>query len=208
MKQRSVYSEIWKDEKFVNLSKSAMILALYCMTNPSMKLICAYMITDREILFDTNLTVKELKSAKEEIKIIGLFFLENYCVLKTEFAVFKFKGPHLKKAISSFLEELPENVLQLVNSDTLSIPYTHPIHRVGNSNSNSNSNSSNSNSKGVKNETNEADTRELQKVIAAYNTSFRKNIKSSEAFKANFADWRKVHELPYIISAIRKAAMH
>ncbi len=141
MKQRAIFQEIWRDSKFVELNKTAKLVMLYCLTNSNIRLIRAFRLTDREIMFDTGITAKELKVAKVALYSVGVVFLDDFCILKTNYGVFKYKGKHLKKAIDAQLSEIPEKVLEILKSDTLWIEYQESIDRVGDSDSDSDSDS-------------------------------------------------------------------
>lgn len=115
----------------MGLSRASKIIALYCLTSPNIKLIRAYRLTDREIIFDTGVTQVELNSSKKELLSLDISFSSGYCLLNTPYAVFNYKGKHLQKAIANQLSEIPNKVKQILKSNTLCISHTYPIDRVG-----------------------------------------------------------------------------
>lgn len=139
MRQTSIYSDIWRDPIFADLSNNAKLLAIYCLTNPNKKLINCYRLPDREIMFDLNIKINELNKTKEELKKINIYFDQNYCFIKNEYCYSNYKGKLLESAMNKELLQLPQNIIELSKSDTISIQYQYPIDRV-NSNSNNNSN--------------------------------------------------------------------
>jgi hypothetical protein len=139
MKQRSFYEEIWRDDRFVALSRASKLVAIYCFTNPNIKLVKAFRLTDREIIFDTGINSDELTTAKKELTKLNIYLVDNYCVLNSEYGVFNFKGEKLQAAIEKQLSELPENIVLLMKSDRVSIGYVYPTDRT-NDNDNDNEN--------------------------------------------------------------------
>jgi len=74
MKTRIVYTDIWDKEWFVIYSKSGKILFLYLITNSKINLSGIFMLTDRQMTFDTGLTNSELVKAKSEISNKIVFY--------------------------------------------------------------------------------------------------------------------------------------
>lgn len=195
MKQRAIYQEIWKDETFANLSPQAKILSLYLLTNHNIKLIRAYELpSEREICFDTGISKKDLPKLKEEIQHIGIYCLNNHCILKTRFAVFKYKGGKLGIAIDQQLRSLPENVLQSLESDTLSIGYQYPTDTT---NDNDNDNDSIVSRDGGVGE-------EVKKVFENFQKKINQNANLTNTAKEKINTRLKIYSLDKLLEAIEK----
>lgn len=79
MKTRIVYPQLWLDEKFAECSLPTKLLFNYLINNIQLGLSPYLHITDRQILFDTGLTVNQLETGKQELtKIKWCFFTDNW----------------------------------------------------------------------------------------------------------------------------------
>lgn len=109
------------------------------MTNRNLKLIPVYRLSDREIMFDIGIEHIELQKLKTELATIGIYFINGFCILKNEYKPFSWKGKKLDEAKDKLWNEIPDNVIDSMNSDTLSIDYEYSTDRVNNNNNKSNS---------------------------------------------------------------------
>lgn len=146
MNQTAIYKEVWQDEQFAELSKEAKLFALYCFTNRNLSLIPIYKLTNREIMFDLGITQESVKKLKQEVEGFGIFFSGSYCIIKSPLKPFTFKGEKLELAIKNKIEEIPENIVRMAQSDRVSIEYRESIDT---SNSNNNSNKNNTNNSNI-----------------------------------------------------------
>ena len=79
MKTRIVYPQMWLDEKFAQCKLETKLLFCYLITNNQLTLTPYHHITDRQILFDTNLTVNQLITGKKELTDLKwCFFTDNW----------------------------------------------------------------------------------------------------------------------------------
>ena len=147
MKQTAIYKELWRDRDFVSLSPNERELFLYCLTCPNLSIIPAFLLTDREICFDTSLKPEDLPQLKQKLSSMDIYFIDDFCIVKNKFKPFTFKGDRLKKAKDNLISKIPEKVLQIMESNKVSIEYQYSIDTSNNSNSNSNSNNSNNSKK-------------------------------------------------------------
>jgi len=107
MKQRKVWTKIWKDEWFCNLSQSARILFLYLITNESIGFTGCYELSDRQITFDTKLT--GLEKLKKELSPKVKFF-DGWVYIVNSQGYNGFAGPSFEIAISKEKTSIPENI--------------------------------------------------------------------------------------------------
>lgn len=198
MRQKSIHQEIWRDEHFAELSRQSKILALYCCTCPSVSLIPAFRLSDREILFDTGLNTSELQDSKQELSKFGIHFVDGYCVLKTPYAVFKYCGSKLEPAIEKQRSELPEKIIKLIDDDSVSIPYQYPIDTFNiNNNINNNKNNNVDNLK-----------RDLKNLLDYWNERMGTKYKSVVPLKRNFKLWSEEYTIEEMKRAIDNIPKH
>jgi len=122
MKTRIVWTKIWEDEFFVELSRPARILFLYLITNQRTNLCGCYQVSDRTVCFDTKLTVRELEEAKEELAPKAIFY-GGWVYLPNAQRLGGFKGEKNEAAIQREWEEVPlevRNALTKGNHDRVS----------------------------------------------------------------------------------------
>ena len=200
MKQRTFFEELWKDPIFVNLSKASKLLAIYCMTNSNIKLIRACRLTDREIIFDTGLTPKDLKIGKKDLINLGIIFIDDFLVIKSQYSVFKFKGPQIEIAKRKQICDIPDNVLEVMKSNTPSIGYLWPIDGTNDSEDDS----EDDNRDILKKEKNIED----KKILETYNNTWGCNTKSSRAWKSNYETWRKDFSFEEIQQSVAQMRWH
>lgn len=93
MKTRIVYPRLWLDEKFSACSLPTKLLFSYLINNLQLGLSRYLHITDRQIMFDTGLTVNQLRTGKEELtNIRWCFFTDNWVYHNHEAAYVDYDG--------------------------------------------------------------------------------------------------------------------
>lgn len=120
MKQRKIYTKIWKDDWFYNLSQNARLLFLYLITNDEIGFSGCYEISDRQITFDTK--IKELDKIKKELfpKIV---FYDGWVYVVNSQGYNNFVGDSFEKAISKEMALIPENIKNtLINAKEYPTP--------------------------------------------------------------------------------------
>lgn len=142
MKQRKIYTKIWKDDWFCSLSQNSKLLFLYLLTNESIGFSGCYELSDRQIVFDTN--IKDLEKIKKELfpKII---FFNGWVYVVNAQGYNNFVGDSFEKAISKEISLIPENIKNtLINAKEYPTPeVTVGYSRGTNSNNNYNNNYNN-----------------------------------------------------------------
>lgn len=107
MKQRKIYTKIWKDDWFYDLSQSARLVFIYLLTNESIGFSGCYEISDRQIIFDTK--IKELDKVKKELfpKVI---FYNGWVYVVNSQGYNNFVGDSFERAISKEMDLIPDNI--------------------------------------------------------------------------------------------------
>ena len=118
MKTRILYPAMWFDEKFASCSVEAKLLFLYLISNDHLGLTRYLHITDRQIIFDTGLTVNQLVTGKEELtKLKWCFFTENWVFHNHKCAYIDYEGrdrvdQSKKKEIDNILYRIRKELKQ------------------------------------------------------------------------------------------------
>lgn len=117
MKTRIVYPKLWFDEKFNAVGNEAKVLFFYIITNDHCGLTRYLHVTDRQILFDTNLTPSELVKAKKELETLRwAFFTENWVFQAHEAAYVDYEGrDRVLQAKDKELSKIPSKVIDYFN---------------------------------------------------------------------------------------------
>jgi hypothetical protein len=137
MKQRKVWTKIWKDDWFCGLSQSARMLFLYLITNEDIGFTGCYELSDRQITFDTKLT--GLDKLKKEL-FPKIKFLDGWIYVVNAQGYNGFVGESFEVAISKERLSIPQNVKDtLIKGEGYPTPPVTPP-SGGDHSSNSNSN--------------------------------------------------------------------
>ena len=142
MKQRKIYTKIWKDDWFCSLSQNSKLLFLYLLTNESIGFSGCYELSDRQIVFDTN--IKDLEKIKKELfpKII---FFNGWVYVVNAQGYNNFVGDSFEKAIKKEIDLIPENIKNtLINAKEYPTPEV-TVGYSGGTNSTCNNNNNNNN---------------------------------------------------------------
>jgi hypothetical protein len=117
MKTRIVYPKLWFDEKFAAVSIEAKVLFLYLITSDQLSLTRYHHISDRQILFDTGLSLNQLKTSKEELTKLGwCFFTEGWVYHAHNAAYVDYTGrDRVLEAKDCELEQVPLKVQEIFN---------------------------------------------------------------------------------------------
>ena len=151
MKQRKIYTKIWKDDWFCSLSQNSKLLFLYLLTNESIGFSGCYELSDRQIVFDTN--IKDLEKIKKELfpKII---FFNGWVYVVNAQGYNNFVGDSFEKAIKKEIDLIPENIKNtLINAKEYPTPEVSVGYSWGtNSTCNNNNNNKYNNIEDLKEE--------------------------------------------------------
>ena len=117
MKKRIVCPSLWFDEKFASISVEAKLLFMYLITNDQLTLTRYHHISDRQILFDTGLTINQLKTSKKELeKLHWCFFSEGWIYHNHNCAYVDYFGqPKVMIAKEKELEIIPDKIKGVFN---------------------------------------------------------------------------------------------
>jgi hypothetical protein len=119
MKTRIVWTKIWDDEWFDNLSQEARWLFIYLLTNQDIGLSGCFYITDKKISFHTHISIKKLIKAKKELEP-KVLFKDSWIYITNAQGYNGFTGIKIETAVEREIELIPQNI-----KNTLSIvkPY-------------------------------------------------------------------------------------
>lgn len=117
MKTRIIFPKMWFDEKFANCTLEAKVLFFYLISNDHLGLTRYLHITDRQILFDTGLSVNQLVTGKEELtKLKWCFFSENWVFHNHNCAYIDYEGrDRVLSAKQIELDQIPTKVQEYFN---------------------------------------------------------------------------------------------
>jgi hypothetical protein len=109
MKTRIIYTKIWKDEFYAGLNRAEKILFIYLITNERVNLCGMYELSDREIMFDTQLTTDELLKAKQSLS--SRFLFKKGWVRIYNFERYNnYSGDKNRVAIQNELKNIPDEI--------------------------------------------------------------------------------------------------
>lgn len=122
MKTRILWTKMWEDEWFDNLSDDARLLFIYLITNPFINLSGCYEVRDKTICYHTHLNQDQLNKAKEDLnpKVI---FSDNWIYVVNSQGYGGYTGKDIEKALLKEIEFIPQNVK---NTFGITKPYTPP----------------------------------------------------------------------------------
>ena len=93
MKTRIIFPQMWFDEKFAACSLETKVLFCYLITSNLLGLSRYHHITDRQIMFDTGLTVNQLITGKKQLTSLKwCFFTENWIFHNHKCAYIDYEG--------------------------------------------------------------------------------------------------------------------
>lgn len=116
MKTRVVYPRMWFDEKFAACSIETKLLFCYLINNEHLGLTPYLHITDRQILFDTGLSVKGLETGKKELTDLGwCFFTENWVYHSHSCAYIDYEGrDRVLQSKEKELQLIPDEIKEVI----------------------------------------------------------------------------------------------
>lgn len=141
MKQRKIWTKIWKDNWFYSLSQNARLLFLYLITNESIGFTGCYEISDRQITFDTK--ISNLEKIKEELSP-KIKFYNGWVYVVNSQGYNGFVGESFEVAIDKEKISIPETIKNTLiegkeyPTPTVGIPLRGDYSSTCNSNSNYN----------------------------------------------------------------------
>lgn len=112
MISRLVYSKIWTDDFFAELTPSEKLLFLYFLTNEKINILHLYEVPAREIAFDTGLTLEEIDNIKNKFQAKEkLRFYKNYVYISNASRYQEYRGEKNESAKLKLTRQLPKDVL-------------------------------------------------------------------------------------------------
>jgi len=107
VKQRRIWTKVWKDDWFYSLSQNARLLFLYLITNEFIGFTGCYELSDRQILFDTKIT--NLDKVKQELNSKVRFYNGWVYVINSQ-GYNGFVGESFQVALDKEEHTIPENI--------------------------------------------------------------------------------------------------
>lgn len=129
MKSRMVYPNLWVDSTFQDLTRLSKLLFLYLITCPHISLTRYTNISDKQIIFDTDLNKEELGKCKRELHDKRLvLFHETWQYHVHELSYVDYKGiERVNSAKEKELDSIPDEIKlvfnQLLTSSELVLNY-------------------------------------------------------------------------------------
>jgi len=124
MKTRILYTKVWKDEYFAGLVEAEKLLFIYLITNERVNISGVYEITNREIMFDTQLIEVILKAIKKKFQDDGKFyFYENWVAIVNIAKYQIYTGSMNAVAGQKEIRQIPVEFRDILEK----IPYQYPI---------------------------------------------------------------------------------
>ena len=112
MISRLIYSKIWTDDFFAELTPIEKLLFFYFLTNEKINILHLYEVPQREIAFDTGLTAEEIENTKNKFQAKGkLYFYKNYVYIANASRYQEYTGDKNEKAKLNLTRQLPKDVL-------------------------------------------------------------------------------------------------
>ncbi len=111
MKTRRVHTKIWRDEWFVNLSTKGKLLFVYLISSEYMGLSGFAELPDRQISFDTGLSLQDIEATKKEL-VGKVNFYKGWVFIINLFKYDPIQGENnnLWKAYQKEVEAVPEDI--------------------------------------------------------------------------------------------------
>jgi hypothetical protein len=133
MRYQNIHSQIWTDEKFIELSSDAKMLFIYVMTSPHSNSIGIYVLPKPYISCDLAWDIKRLLKPFEELLNNGLIFYDErvklICV-KNHLKYNPIENENQSKAASKIINELPKSHLYQTLMEQLNKQYHEPLRKV------------------------------------------------------------------------------
>lgn len=127
MKTRILYTKIYKDEFFADLTPSEKFLFIYYLTNEKVNIIHCYEITDREVTFDTGIDRDKIGVFKEKLQKSGrMLFFQSYVYLRNASKYENYTGEKNEHAKEDLVKQMSPLVLNWYNN-LLNTPIDTPI---------------------------------------------------------------------------------
>lgn len=130
MKTRIVHTKIWEDDEYLEYSKQAKLLFMYCITNHRIGFTGMYELPEKSLQFSTGLKPDEIEKAKKELEK-SIVFYKGYVFVRKAGEYSGFNSPKHKIPREREVNTLPEDVRNVFLSiDRGDIAYRYPMDRV------------------------------------------------------------------------------
>lgn len=131
MKTRILHTKIWEDSYFSELSIMEKLLFLYYLTNKNINLVGIYEITDKKVLFETGVTLDDLRIFQNKVSESQKIFFYKDCVFIVNHNKYqKYDGEKLEVAKNKEIDVLNSDIKDKFNemsSNKLSKLYGYRI---------------------------------------------------------------------------------
>lgn len=116
----------------LGLTPDIRFICVYLYTNSHIGLTDIYKVPVQLIQLETGYDISTIKLAIEQLKIVKIVNHYNHLwirLLKREFASLEYSGNKNEKAVEKYLEEIPKEVLEYLQSDTSIDTTIHSSHK-------------------------------------------------------------------------------
>lgn len=186
-----MYTKIWDDSFFSELSPSEKLLFLYYITNQHINIIHLYECSDKKVCYDTGLNHEQISKAKAKFEAAHrIYFFGNFVFLRNASKYQKYTGELNERAKDKLFAMLSKDVLDWYNS-VLDTPINTPSHTLYIGTRNKKSEIRNKKLEGES----ERETSEVQAFIDFFNKLSGKSYTVTESRSDKFAARRKKYSL-------------
>lgn len=126
MKTRIIYTKIWKDDWFLELTDDAQRLFMFLLTCEDINLCGVFEMSDREIKTRTRLEGESLKKAKSDLegKVV---FHNGWVRIVNNSKYYCYSGNLNDKARVSELNRIPRDTLSILYPYSIDTPINHKL---------------------------------------------------------------------------------
>lgn len=196
MKTRIIWTKIWEDEFFANLTRSAKILFIYLISNQRINICGCYELPDRIIMFDTGLNSTELESSKKELFPKAKFY-QGWVYLPSAKKLSGYKGEKNESASKKEESLIPIDIKEF-------------LYRVSGKKDRVSSfrdTSINHKSEIINNKSRIINHKSLE-ILKKFNSILGKNFTSTRTWEDNYKKWLKEFKQEDILKAIGNIPKH
>lgn len=200
MEKRYIYTKVWEDDWFANLSRAAKLLFLWSFSNGKIGYSGYFAATDRVICFHTGLTATELEEAKKEISS-KVMFHGDWVYVKNAEKHEPIKGDNnpLWKAYQKEVDHVPEEIKQYFKAPTETLARGYEAPPKGHLGTGT--------GKGFKKQgdargiPDEAASNSALEVLKRHNENYGTNFTSARSIQSNLKYWLEAYRLEQILEA-------
>src|SRR5574343_373598 len=121
MKTRILKTSIYKDETMLSMTPDVRFICVYLYTNDHISLNDVYKIPVQLVQLETGYDISTIKIALDKLQIAKVIKHHNHLwvrLLRTDFASLEYRGEKNDIALSRYVNEIPQDVIDALYDDT------------------------------------------------------------------------------------------